>query len=117
MKLAAMSPLQKVALFGAAALAPLVIALVVWLGFAVSEAVSHVRLLHGFTTINETKPPLRVAQVEALMGAPVRIDQSESADQAITGLVYHYPAHGEDMRVVFVNGVVFRTQIAPETKS
>jgi hypothetical protein len=123
MKLAAMSPMQKVALFGATAMAPFLIALAVWLVVAVLGALRAQKFMSEFQTINETKPPLSIAQVEQLMGPPTRIDHSESTDQAINGDVYHYPERPpgqssyQDFKVIFVNGVVFRTELLPPAKS
>lgn len=70
-----------------------------------------------FSKVQDNKPPLTQAQVEELLGRPASIDQSQSADQTITGEVYHYPYHNRDMKVVFVNGVVFSTQFVPGAKS
>jgi hypothetical protein len=117
-----MSPMKKIAIFSALMMMPLVIAVVIWLGLAVLTAFNAAKFLTDFQKINETKPPLTIAQVEQLMGPPASIEQSGSADQTVTGEVYHYPTHppgGEvqDFRVIFVNGVVFHTAISPYIKS
>jgi hypothetical protein len=114
-----MNPMKKVMIFSALIMAPIVIALAIWLVSTVLIAEKSAKFLSAFEKINETKPPLSIAQVEQLMGQPASIEQSESADQTVTGEVYHYPAYppGADFKVVFVNGVVFRTAIPAATKS
>jgi hypothetical protein len=112
-----MSAIKRVLLISSFASAPLVIAAAIWLVPAVIEAFQNQKYLSGFEKINEAKTPLTIAQVEEAMGRPAHIDESESADQTITGMVYHYPAHGEDMKVVFVHGVVLRTEFTPTAKS
>ena len=117
-----MNPMKKVMIFSALIMAPIILALVIWLVPAVLTALKAAKFLSDFEKINETKPPLTVAQVEQLMGAPVRIDQSASADQAISGEVYHYPTYppggaAQDFQVIFVNGVVFHTALPASTKS
>jgi hypothetical protein len=108
--------LRKLIRYGAAVVVPVLLALGIWLGFAVSEAYRNVHFLKGFEQIIYRKSPLTVAQVEALMGPPASIEQSETADQTVTGMVYHYPSHGADLKVVFVNGVVFHAEM-PATLS
>jgi hypothetical protein len=114
-----MNPMKKVMIFSALIMAPIVIALAIWLVPAVLTAEKSAKFMSAFEKIHETKPPLSIAQVEQLMGRPATIEQSETADQTITGTVYHYPypAHGQDFKVVFVNGVVFGTQFIPLAKS
>jgi len=70
-----------------------------------------------FSKIEDNKPPLTQAQVEEMLGRPARIEQSQSADQTVTGEVYHYPYHDEDMKVVFVNHTVFKAEFVSEAKS
>jgi hypothetical protein len=114
-----MSPMKKVMIFSALIMAPIVIALAIWLGSAVLTAEKSAKFLSAFEKIHETQPPLSIAQVEQLVGQPLRIEQSETADQTVTGEVYHYPypAQGQDFKVIFVNGVVFGTQFVPIAKS
>ena len=114
-----MSAMKKVMIFSALIMAPIVLALAIWLGSAVLTAFSNAKFMSSFEKIHETKPPLSIAQVEQLMGRPANIEQSESADQTVTGAVYHYPhpEHGQDFKVIFVNGVVFGTQFVPIAKS
>jgi len=117
-----MNPMKKVMIFSALIMAPIVIALAIWFGAAVLIAFKAAKFLSDFQKINETKPPLSIAQVEQLMGQPVSIEQSETADQTVTGEVYHYPTQPpggkvQDFRVIFVNGVVFHTAISPYIKS
>src|ERR1700682_2579375 len=108
-----MSAMKKIMIFSALITAPIVIALAIWLGLAVLTAFKATKFMSSFEKINETKPPLTMAQVEQFMGQPLRIEQSESADQTIKGEVYHYPTFppGGDFRVIFVNGVVFHTAL------
>jgi len=110
-----MKPMQKIAIFGALAMTPIVIALAIWLIPALLLAE---KFLSDFQKINDTKPPLTMAQVEQLKGPPVRIDHSEST--GLTGDVYHYPMDpypvGGDYQIVFVNGVVFQSKtVVPTT--
>ena len=114
-----MNPMKKVVVFSASIMAAIVIAVAVWLGSAVLMAEKSARFLTTFEKIHETKPALTVAQVEQLMGQPLRIEQSESADQTITAEVYHYPTYppGGDFQVIFVNGVVFNTAVPVPSKS
>ena len=71
--------------------------------------------------LTRVKAGMTSDQVEAIMGRPVSIDQSESADQTVSGEVDHYPsrfpAAGGDCRITFVNHTVFKTEFFPETKS
>ena len=111
-----MNPWRKIALFGTAIIAPLALAVAIWLGFAINEVFANLRFMHGFESITYAKTPLTVAQVEDLMGKPASIEESQSTDQTVSGMVYHYPGHGADFKIVFVNGVVFHSEM-PETKS
>ena len=45
------------------------------------------------------------------MGRPASIEQSQSADQTISGSVYHYPSGSGDMKVTFINGTVFKAEL------
>jgi hypothetical protein len=106
-----MTPMRKIALIGTAVIVPLVTGGAIWLGFAVSEAFQNARFLQGFETITHAKTPLTVAQVEDLMGKPASIEESQSEDQTVSGIVYHYPGHGTDFKIVFINGVVFHSEM------
>jgi hypothetical protein len=110
-----MSPMKKVMIFSALIMAPIVIALAIWLVLAVLMAEKAAWFLSAFEKINESKPALTVAQVEQLMGHPASIEQSQSADQTVSGTVYHYPTYppGGDFKVIFINGVVFHTALPP----
>ncbi len=112
-----MNPMKKVMIFSSLIVAPILIAVAVWLIHVGLIARDATTFMADFEKINETKPPLSTAQVEQLLGPPVRIDQSESADQAVTGEVYHYPTYppGGDFQVIFVNGVVFHTALPTYT--
>ncbi len=112
-----MNAKKQVMIFSGLIMAPLVIALVIWVVPAVIQAYQDARYMAGFQKINEARTPLTIAQVEQVMGTPTHVEQSESADQTVTGTVYHYPAHGQDMNVIFVNGVVFGTKFVATTKS
>ncbi len=63
------------------------------------------------------KPGMKVAQVEALLGSPTHIDDTQTADQTLTGQVYHYSTPAGEGRVVFVNGIVFSSTLLNGTKS
>ncbi len=71
----------------------------------------------AFSKVEDSNPPLSLAQVEQLMGQPARMEQSASLDQAVTGEVYHYPYRDSDMKVVFVNGTVFKAELVSGNKS
>ena len=49
------------------------------------------------------------------MGRPAHVEHAEST--GITADVYHYSYHDHDMKVVFVNGVVFHAEFVPGAKS
>lgn len=114
-----MNPQQKLALYSALMMAPLIVAGIVWFGMSWVTAERSAKFLTEFQTIHETKPPLSVSQVEQLIGQPLRIEQSESTDQTVKGMVYHYPTYpaGGDFQVIFVNGAVFNTAIPATSKS
>jgi outer membrane protein assembly factor BamE (lipoprotein component of BamABCDE complex) len=67
---------------------------------ACSSAVTQAKL-------NQISNGMKTDQVEALLGQPTRIDQSEIT--GLTGQVYHYVSAQGDGRVVFINGAVFET--------
>jgi hypothetical protein len=108
-----MNPMKKVMIFSALITAPIVIALFIWLVPAIIDG----QKWAAFSKVQDNKPRLSITEVENLMGHPDSIDQSESADQTVAGSVYHYHTHSRDMKVIFVNGIVFGTQFVPSTKS
>ncbi len=108
-----MNPMKKVMIFSALIMAPLIIGLVI---FLIHRAVDGNRKATFYEILN-AKTPVTVAEVEKEMGAPVRIEHSQSVDQTITGEVYHYPYHGDDMKVVFINGTVFKAEFVSGAKS
>jgi putative hemolysin len=62
------------------------------------------------------QPGMKLADVEAKLGRPVRIDHTETT--GLTGLVYHYPAtDGGDAEVIFINDAVFKAAVVPGGKS
>jgi hypothetical protein len=63
------------------------------------------------------KPAMKADQVEAILGRPASIEQSETADQTINGEVDHYPAPNGEGRVIFVNHSVFKAEFVPGAKS
>jgi hypothetical protein len=65
----------------------------------------------------QVKPTMNAAQVEAILGRPARIDQSETADQTLSGEVDHYPAPNGEGRVVLLNHAVFKAEFVPGAKS
>ena len=65
----------------------------------------------------QVKPGMTSTQVEALLGSPVSIEQSETADQALSGEVDHYAAANGEGRVIVVNHVVFKSEFVPGAKS
>jgi hypothetical protein len=54
-------------------------------------------------------------QVEALLGRPARIEQSETT--GLTGELDHYPAPNGEGRVLFLNKTVFKADFLPGGKS
>jgi hypothetical protein len=106
---------QKIRILSGLITAPLLIALAIWLGLVFWKAESAAKFMSAFQALQDGKARMSVAEVQNLLGAPVRIDQSESADQTINGSVYHYPTYpaGGDFKVVFINGVLFRTELLP----
>jgi hypothetical protein len=112
--------MKKVMIYSALIMAPIVIALAIWLVPAVITAYKVAWFMSAFEKINETKPPLSIAQVEQLMGQPLRIEHAEST--GVIGDVYHYPIFPpgggvQDFQVIFVNGVVFHTALPFPTKT
>jgi hypothetical protein len=67
--------------------------------------------------IAQIKPAMTADQVEAILGRPASIEQSETADQTISGEVDHYPAPNGEGRVIFVNHAVFKAEFVPGAKS
>ncbi len=65
----------------------------------------------------QIKPAMNTDQVEVILGRPATIDQSETADQTISGEVYHYPTSKGEGRVVFVNHAVFKAEFVSGAKS
>jgi hypothetical protein len=65
----------------------------------------------------QIKPAMSQDQVEAILGRPARIDQSETADQTISGEVDHYPGSDGEGRVIFVNHAVFKAEFVSGAKS
>ena len=65
----------------------------------------------------QIKPAMNASQVETILGRPASIEQSETADQTISGEVDHYPAPNGEGRVVFVNHAVFKAEFIPGAKS
>lgn len=65
----------------------------------------------------QVKPAMKPADVEAILGRPARIEQSETADQTLNGEVDHYPASNGEGRVIFVNHTVFKSEFVPGAKS
>jgi hypothetical protein len=63
------------------------------------------------------KPGMSVTQVEALLGSPTHIDESQTTDQTLTGQVYHYSTPAGEGRIVFVNGIVFSSTLLTGAKS
>ena len=62
------------------------------------------------------QPGMKLADVEAKLGRPARIDHTETT--GLTGLVYHYPAaDGGDAQVIFINDAVFKAALVPGGKS
>ena len=65
----------------------------------------------------QIKPGMKAEQVQAILGQPASIEQSESADQTISGEVDHYPGSNGEGRVVIVNHAVFQAEFIPGAKS
>jgi len=108
-----MNPMKKVMVFSALIMAPIFIAVAIWL----VPAVIHAQQFAVFSKVQDEKPAPTVAEVEKLMGRPANIEQSQSADQTISGEVYHYPSGSNDMKVTFINGTVFKAELVSGTKS
>ena len=71
--------------------------------------------------LTRIKPGMTTDQVEAILGRPASIEQSETADQTLSGEVDHYPARfpapSGDCRVIFINHAVFKAEFLPGAKS
>jgi hypothetical protein len=67
--------------------------------------------------MSQIKPGMKPDEVQAILGRPASIEQSESADQTISGEVDHYPAPNGEGRVVIVNHTVFQAEFVTGAKS
>jgi hypothetical protein len=67
--------------------------------------------------MSQVKPGMNTDQVQALLGRPAHIDESETADQTLSGEVDHYPAPSGEGRVVLVNHTVLKAEFVSTTKS
>jgi len=67
--------------------------------------------------IAQVKPGMTTDQVQALLGSPSSIEQSQTDDQTVSGEVDHYPGRGGEGRVVIVNHTVFHAEFVPGAKS
>ena len=63
------------------------------------------------------KQGMKPDQVQAILGRPASIEQSETSDQTVSGEVDHYRAPNGEGRVVIVNHVVFKFEFLPAIKS
>ena len=107
-----MSMKMKVAIVAAIIVAPIVI----WFLTVAVAAEKSAKFMSDFEKIHDRKSPLTTAQVEQIMGQPLRIEHAETT--GITGDVYHFPTYppGGDFQVIFVNGTVFNTAIPSYTQ-
>ena len=62
----------------------------------------------------QIKTGMKIDQVEAILGSPMRIDQSETT--GLRGEVYHYPGSEGEGRVIFLNDAVFKAEFLPGSK-
>jgi SmpA / OmlA family len=69
------------------------------------------------SNMSQIKLGMTNSQVEAILGRPTHIDQSETTDQTINGEVDHYPAPNGEGRVIFVNHAVFKAEFVSGAKS
>jgi hypothetical protein len=67
--------------------------------------------------MSQVKTGMTPDQVQALLGKPASIEQSETADQTLSGEVDHYPARNGEGRVVIVNHTVFHAEFVPGSTS
>lgn len=67
--------------------------------------------------MSQIKPGMNASEVEAILGRPTRIDQSETADQTLSGEVDHYVGSVDEGRVIFVNHTVFKAEFISGAKS
>jgi hypothetical protein len=65
----------------------------------------------------QIKPDMKSDQVEAILGRPAHIKQSETTDQTLNGEVDYYPASNGVGRVIYVNHAVFKAEFVPGAKS
>jgi hypothetical protein len=66
--------------------------------------------------MSQIKPAMKVDQVEAILGQPAHIEQSEIPGM-LRGEVYHYPGSSGEGIVVFLNDAVFKANFLPGVKS
>ena len=65
--------------------------------------------------ISQIKPAMKVDEVEAILGRPDHIDQSETT--GLQGQVYYYNGSRGQGRVVFLNDAVFKADFVPGGKA
>ncbi len=65
--------------------------------------------------IAQVKPGMPASQVEALLGRPSHIDESETT--GLKGDVYFYPGAQGEGRVTLLNDAVFSAEFVPGGKS
>ena len=85
----------------------LVVLVALGVGLPVFNTWSHAVARAKFLKIRDMNPAMTINQVETLLGRPASIEQSQTADQALSGEVYQYHIASGAMKIVFVNGVVF----------
>ena len=66
-------------------------------------------------SIAQVKPGMKTSQVEALLGRPSHIDESETT--GLKGDVYFYPGAQGEGRVTLLNDAVFSAEFVPGVKS
>jgi hypothetical protein len=58
---------------------------------------------------------MKTTEVEAILGRPAHIDQSETT--GLRGELYDYPSPAGEGRVVFLNDVVFKSEFISRARS
>jgi hypothetical protein len=59
------------------------------------------------------KPAMTAAHVEAILGQPARIEQSETT--GLSGEVDYYPASNGEGRVIYLNNAVFKADFVSKS--
>ena len=85
------------------------------IGYWTYGIISEGQTVAAFSKIQDSRSPLSTNDVVRLLGQPSHIDESETT--GLSGQVYYYPWHNNEMKIVFVNGTVFHAEYTSRKQS